>query len=207
LNSPVTDRSVPVAVHFKFEWLTLSSWIRARRREFFTSIAFSDVRCWWKPPCELAGANRAAATEPQCDAASCQDGQRSIKGMATVRRNATPLLTMCARACISNSIRSTPHFYLSYSSSSSAGAVPFLNSVPYRSCTYCMQYGVLMLALYLIIYMFFSSAIYVSPLTTQVATPIPCSPCICRMKCNVNLCCWVTEASMRMEIGSLTAGR
>lgn len=124
--------------------------------------------------------------------------------MATVRRNATPL-TMCARACISNSIRST-HFYLSYSSSSSAGAVPFLNSIPYRSCTY-LQSGVLMLALYLIIYAFFSSAIYVSPLTTQVATQIPCSPCICRMKCNVNLCCWVTEASMRMEIGSSSAGR
>jgi hypothetical protein len=106
LYSPVTDRSVPVAVHFKFE---CSSSIRARRREFSASVAFSDVRCWRKPPRELAGANHAASTEPQCDAASCQDGQRSIKGWPPCA-DATPLLTMCARACISNIIRST-HFY------------------------------------------------------------------------------------------------
>jgi hypothetical protein len=79
LYSPVTDRSVPVTVHFKYEWLTVSSWIRARRREFSAPIAFSVVGCWRKPPRELAGANHAAATEPQCDAASCQDGQWSIK--------------------------------------------------------------------------------------------------------------------------------
>ena len=75
LNSPVTDRSDLVAVHFKFEWVvTFSSWIRARRREFSASIAFSDVRCWRKPPHELTGTNRGATTEPQCDAASCQEG-------------------------------------------------------------------------------------------------------------------------------------
>lgn len=117
--SPATDRSVPVAIYFKFG-LAVSPCIRARRREFSASVAFSDVRCWRKPSRELAGANHAAATEPQCDAASCQDGQRIIKGWRSCA-DTTPL-TM-----LSNHFWST--HLLSYSSS--AGAVPFLNSVPF----------------------------------------------------------------------------
>jgi hypothetical protein len=104
------------------------------------------------------------------------------KGTAAVRRRHTSH-DVCA--CVYIKYYSE-HSFLSYSSSSSAGAVPFLNSVPFRSCTYS-QSSVLMLALYLFMFLFGHLC---SPLTTQVVTQIPCSPCICRTKCIVNLCCW-----------------
>jgi hypothetical protein len=105
------------------------------------------------------------------------------KGMAAVRRRHTSPHDVCA--CVYIKYYSE-HSFLSYSSSSSAGAVPFLNGVPFRSCTYS-QSSVLMLALYLFIC--FSSAIMFTFNHTGRDSDTML-PCICRMKCIVNLCCW-----------------